>query len=109
MNATNRYKEQEIKSASPTQLITILYDMCLQACYRKDGQRVQDILEQLIKSLNFDYEMANDMYSLYEYSQRAAQKGNFNEVVSIISNIREAWDEAVVKKQQNTESLNLKG
>ena len=109
MNATNKYKEQQIKSASPTELITILYDMCLQACYRKDSQRVQDILERLIKSLNFDYDMAGDMYSLYEYCQRAARDGNYNEVVSIISNIREAWDEAVVKENKSGKSLNLKG
>ena len=109
MNATKKYKEQQIKSASPTELITILYDLCLQACYSKDSQRVQNILEQLIKSLNFDYDMAGDMYSLYEYCQRAARDGNFNEVVSIISNIREAWDEAVVKDKRSSKSLNLKG
>ena len=109
MNATNKYKEQQIKSASPTELITILYDMCLQACYRNDGQRVHDILGQLIKALNFDYEMAGDMYSLYEYCQRAAQKGDFDEVESIIGNIREAWNQGVVQKQKSKKSLNFKG
>lgn len=109
-SASRRYKEQQIKNASPTELITILYDMCIQACYAEDANRVHAILSQLVRSLNFDYDAAGDFYSIYEYCQRLSRKGDFDQIVKLISDIRDTWDEVVVKgSKQNKRSLNISG
>jgi len=110
MDAAKKYKEQQIRSAKPTELISILYDMCLEACYKKDDKRVVEVLSQLTKALNFDYEISADLFNLYDYCKRAAKQKKFDEVIEIIGGIRNSWNEAVVKKNSaKKQSLNLKG
>lgn len=108
-NPQTKYQRQAIKNASPTELIQKLYDFAIQACHQKDEERVQQVLSALIKSLNFDYEIAGELYNIYEYCQRQAKKGEFEEVRELLEPIREAWVEGVVKSKEETKSLNVGG
>ncbi len=105
------YQRQAILNASPTELITKLYDLAIQACYRKDEKRVVEVLSTLIRGLNFDYDIAGSLFNLYEYCQRQARKGEFDEVRELLEGIRDTWDEHVVKgsKKPDKGSFNHKG
>jgi flagellin-specific chaperone FliS len=109
-SAASTYQTQAVKNASPTELIGILYDLLLQSCHRKEQERAIDILSTLIRSLNFDYELAGDLFGIYEYCQRQIRKENYEEVVNLIGGIRDTWNEAMVNKDKPTGgSLNIKG
>ncbi|SMO59500.1 Flagellin-specific chaperone FliS [Fodinibius sediminis] len=101
-NPQIKYQRQAIKNASPTELISKLYDFAIQACYQEDGERLNRVLETLIQSLNYDYEIAGELYGLYEYCQRLARQKEFDEVRELLEPIREAWEESVVKDKQET-------
>ena len=108
--ALHTYKRQEVLNASPEQLITKVYDFCIQGCMQKDETKVQKSLETLINALNFDYDISNDLYALYEYCQRRARAKKFDEVKTIIADLRETWAEHVAApKPAKGGSLNLNG
>lgn len=108
--ALNAYQRQEVLNASPEQLILKIYDQCILECNRQKAEKVSQGLNLLINSLNFDYELSHDLYSLYEYCQRQVAKGELNEVKTIIEDLREAWAENVVpKKKKSGGTLNLNG
>lgn len=98
--AVDVYQRQAVLNATPSELITKLYDLAIQACYRKDEKRLIEVLSTLIRGLNFDYEIAGSFFNLYEYCQRQARKQEFDEVRELLEGIRETWDEHVVKGQK---------
>jgi flagellar protein FliS len=96
--AVNTYKRQSVMNASPAELVGIMYDEAIACTYRKDHPKLVKILDELIRSLNFDYELADDLYGLYEYCQDQARKNNYDEVRNLLEPIRSAWSESVMKK-----------
>ena len=96
-SAFNTYQIQQIKNATPTELIGILYDMAIQATYRKDQVRLIKILSLLMRSLNHDYEVAENFFNLYEYCQHVARDNQFDEVRELLTGVRDAWYDSVVK------------
>ena len=109
MDPQKKYQQQAVKNASPTELISKLYDFAIQACYQEDDERLQQALATLIKSLNFDYEISGNLYNLYEYCQRRAKKKEFEEVRELLEPVREAWAEGVVKNKEESANIGGKG
>ena len=94
-NAYQGYKTNEIIGLTPVQLILKLYDYVIVNSKRRDLSKVNAGLTQLVAALNFDYkEISLGFFRLYRYCQNEARKGNFEEVVSIIGELRSSWAEA---------------
>ena len=71
-----------------------MYDLVLQATYREDDKRVREILSTLITGLNFEYEPAGQLFSLYKYCQGLSRKGHYEEIREVLEPLRDAWQEA---------------
>lgn len=108
-NAHIEYQRQAITQASPEELVSKLYDMAIQACYKQDPGRAKEILDALIKSLNFEYEISSTLYELYSYCKTILDDQKFKEVRSLLEPIREAWNDGVVKKKMNVNRVSKKG
>jgi len=93
-NPQKVYQQQAIKNASPLQLVVKLYDLLLQATYRKDQKRVREVLNTLAESLNFDHEPAEELFQLYQYCQDLARDENYEEIREILEPLRDAWEQA---------------
>ena len=94
-NPLSGYKQNELMSFSPVQLILKLYDYVIVQSKRGDAEKVNAGLAQLIASLNFDYnEIALGFFRLYRYCQKRSRKGDFEEVITVISELRAAWAQA---------------
>jgi flagellar protein FliS len=93
-NPQQVYQRQAIMNASPLKLVVKLYDLLLQATYRKDQKRVREVLSTLIESLNFDHEPAGELFQLYQYCQDLARKEKFEEIRDILEPLRDAWEQA---------------
>jgi flagellin-specific chaperone FliS len=85
------YKRQEIKSATPAELVGHLYDFGIEACHAKNGKKLKDVISQLIRSLNFDLEMSEDFYRLYDFCRQKANEGQFEDVLLILEDMRDGW------------------
>ena len=112
----NVYKQQQILTATPEQLILMLYNGCIKfindsvnAINGKDIQKAhnscikaQDIVIELVASLDMDYPISKELFTLYEYVNHQLVMANLKKEVEylenakmVITNIREGWVEAM--------------
>jgi len=91
------YQTQSVKVASPLQLVVKLYDLLIQASYVGDEKKVKDILTTLMHGLDFDYEPAEQLFSLYQYCKELARKQKFEEIREVLEPLRDAWSQVANK------------
>lgn len=96
-----KYHQRDIQSSSPEQLIQKLYGAGITACHQEDQEKVRAILMELISALDFeaDPELANRLYSLYEYCLTESALGNFDDALDVLTGLREAWEEGVLQEE----------
>ncbi|MGS0763332.1 flagellar export chaperone FliS [Syntrophomonas curvata] len=137
--AYDNYKRATVETAAPGKLLLMLFDGAIRnidnaqkAINDKDVNaahnlivKTQNIVLELIASLNMEYEISNNLFSLYEYLyyqlvQANAGKdiGKLNEVRGFLAQFRDTWEEvmkkaAVATREKSEESvqrtLNIKG
>lgn len=123
MSVTNpyqQYRQIEVETASPGRLVLMLYDAAIKNCRqaavawesgnssnetvaRDKLYRAQDILTELIGSLNFEAgDLARQLFQLYEYmNYRLIQSvvrrdaSAAREVAKLLEELREAWEQAL--------------
>ena len=111
------YKQTEIETASPGKLLLLLYDGALKRLQRakdnlrrnqleeshQDLVRVQEILVELILALDWNVagDLAPRLHGLYNFMYRRLVDANIkqdaaaiDEVIQLLSTLREGWDEA---------------
>lgn len=112
------YRRQQVETASPGQLIVMLYDAAIRNCRaareairQQDREKAarhllkaQDIVAELMSSLNVAAagEVGPPLLRLYEYMYRRLVEANIRkdrdavrEVESLLAGLREAWAEAL--------------
>lgn len=111
--AYEQYRRVDVETASSGKLILMLYDGAIRFCRQaasewREGQeaqarshvyRAQDILAELIGSLNFDAgPLATNLFQLYEYmNYRLIQSGlrrdpaAAEEVAHLLEELRQTW------------------
>lgn len=123
------YKNTNIMTASPMELIIMLYDEAIKSLIKAEdafklegpGQiqevnnhllHVQDIITELTSSLNFEKggQIATNLYSLYDFMIYQLSQANvkkqlkpIKEVKALLKDLREAWLK-VAEKEQHDES-----
>ena len=127
-NPLAAYRETRVRTASPAQLVVMLYDEAVKQCdvagdlmkgdVKKNPQdiekinaalgKVQDIITELMASLDFDAggEIAENLFALYVWFSRELLDANLakdyakvGKVRSMIADLRGAWSEAATKVQ----------
>lgn len=117
-NPYAQYRQTQVQTAAPEQLILMLYDgvirFCLQGkeCIEKRDVsganvaliRVQDVIGELQFSVNDEAgEIAQQLSLLYDYLYRRALDANLakdvaiiDEIVNMVRDLRSTWVEAIV-------------
>jgi len=89
------YQQNQILGLSPTELILKLYDLAIVSIKKGDIQRANRVIAELIGALDFDYqEIAMGFFRLYRYCQDCLYKGNFQEALSVMEDLRNTWAQA---------------
>ena len=112
------YRRQQILTASPEMLTLMLYNGAIR--FINEGikfigeeekeksnaslLRAQDVMIELMSSLDMEYEIAKELYPLYDYIYRALIVGNLannieklEEAKEMVVELRDAWHEAMKK------------
>ena len=113
-NPQDAYRRQNILTASPIDLIIMLYDGLhkdIQLASRAIGKnnmdaahkyliKAQDIVAELINCLDLSFSMASDLMSLYEFILRTLGEANaakdattLEAILEIVETLRETWKE----------------
>ena len=118
VNAAEAYRRQQILNAPPEQLTLMLYNGCLK--FIDEGivaieekkyedantylQKAQRIISEFRLTLNMEYEISHQLFPLYNYVYDRLVEGNIKsdtskitEAKEIISELRDAWAEAMKK------------
>jgi flagellar protein FliS len=127
-NPLAAYRETRVKTASPAQLVVMLYDEAVKQCdialgymkadlgknpqdiekVNKSLGKVQDIITELMAGLDFDAggEIAENLFSLYVWFSRQILDANLTKDVKLVATVRtmmdelrSAWTEAAAKVQ----------
>ncbi len=121
------YKSNQVSSADPKALIIMLYDGAIRflteakgylnsfKTYDKANERIlraQDIITELMLSLDMKRggEIADNLLNLYSYMKKSLLEANMNkqekpiaEVIKILSELKEAWENMDEKKPESDE------
>ncbi|MCY7475641.1 flagellar export chaperone FliS [Paenibacillus larvae] len=110
-----KYQQTKAQTASPAQLLLMLYDgairfvkLGIEGIQEHNMEKTntnlckaQSILHEMIASLNFNYEISNNLLRIYEYMLHQLIQSNVNksakpaeEVLSQLMELKEAWTEA---------------
>ena len=122
-NGYNQYREQSVLTAGPGELVLMLYDGCLKqirlarlainenmTAERNNAlQKAQEIVSELINTLDFDYELSDSLYALYDYFLNELITANvenstnrLDSIESLLVELRDTWEQMV--KQQKSGS-----
>lgn len=114
-NPYQKYQQTSVQTASPSQLVLMLYDGAIrfvrvgieginQRNYEKANNnliKAQAIVNELVAGLNYDYPIATELVIIYEYILRQLIQSNIKkdatiaqEVLEHLTELREAWGEA---------------
>jgi len=121
-----KYQQQSVQTASPSQLVIMLYDGAIRFLklgiagieekdYAKANtnlQKVQNIVCELMASLDHQYPIAKDLEAIYHYLLRLLIQANIHkevkpaqEVLNHLSELRDAWVQAAKNVQQSGVAL----
>ncbi|MBD8025396.1 flagellar export chaperone FliS [Ureibacillus sp. Re31] len=121
-SALNAYKQNSVTTASPGELTLMLYNGCLKFLTKAkkaiDEQHIQEkntnlqkaqaIIQELMSTLNMDYDISKQMLPLYEYMNRRLMEANvkndtviIDEVIGLTTEFRDTWKQVIqITRQQ---------
>jgi len=115
--AAQNYKQNQVETATPEELTLMLYNGAImivkrakQAIEEKDlnqahqlNTRAQDIINELIITLDRKYPVAEQMLLLYDYMKRRLIEANIKKDISILEEVegfliefRDTWKQAML-------------
>jgi len=116
------YQNNAVNTASPGELTLMLYNGCLKfihlaktAIQNKDFEtkhtnlmKAQNIITELMVTLNMDYEISKNMMAMYDYIKHRLIEANMkndldilNEVEGYVVEFRDTWKEVIrITRQQ---------
>ena len=97
--AYHAYRAQRVLSASPEELVLMVYDHIIASCRAKDKKKASAGIATLIDGLDLDQgEIAAGLFRLYRYAMERVWEGKFDEVLSVMRPLRETWAAAMKGK-----------
>jgi flagellar secretion chaperone FliS len=120
-NPYQSYQQNSVNTASPGELTLMLYNGCLkfinlakQAIQSEDIQakntniqKAQNIVQELMVTLNMDLEVSKNMMSLYDYMNRRLIDANIkndtailDEVEGLVTDFRDTWKQVIQVNRQ---------
>ncbi|MET3682972.1 flagellar protein FliS [Alkalibacillus flavidus] len=128
--AYQAYQQNSVTTASPGELTLQLFNGCLKfikvgreamenkeiAKKNTNLQKAQNIINELMITLNPDYEISDQLMSLYDYINYCLRQANINndeamldEANNMVREMRDTWKEAIKLDRQNKYASGAQG
>lgn len=123
INPLQNYQQNSVTTASPGELTLMLYNGCLkfitlgrQAIEENNIEvkntniiKAQNIIHELMVTLNMDQEISQNLMQLYDYLHRQLVQANIkndvailDEVSGFVTEMRDTWKEVIQINRQKT-------
>lgn len=120
-NPYQSYQQNSVNTASPGELTLMLYNGCLKFIHQAKKavmdnnieakntniQKAQNIIQELMVTLNMALEVSQNMMSLYDYMNRRLMEANIkndtgilDEVEGLVTEFRDTWKEVIQVNRQ---------
>ncbi|MBX9974386.1 flagellar export chaperone FliS [Cytobacillus firmus] len=120
-NPYQSYQQNSVNTASPGELTLMLYNGCLKFIHQAKKaimdnnieakntniQKAQNIIQELMVTLNMNVEVSKSMMSLYDYMNRRLMEANvknetaiLDEVEGLVTEFRDTWKEVIQVNRQ---------
>lgn len=120
-NPYRSYKENSVTTACPEELVVLMYrglEKCIkqgqifinERNYEKANEvllKGQDIVSELMLSLDMEIDMSGQLYSLYDYVLTCLREANvkkedlrLKDALPIVEGLKEAWEGALINIRQ---------
>ncbi|RSK28608.1 flagella export chaperone FliS [Bacillus sp. HMF5848] len=120
-NPYQSYQQNSVTTASPGELTLMLYNGCLKfinlakhAIEKRNIEdkninliKAQNIINELMVTLNTDYEVSKNMMAMYDYMNRRLIEANIKNNVEILGEVedylidfRDTWKQVIQKNRQ---------
>ncbi|MBW7652075.1 flagellar export chaperone FliS [Anoxybacillus sp. ST4] len=121
MNPYQSYQTNAVQTASPGELTLMLYNGCLKfiaqakrAIEEKNIEarntnllKAQKIIQELMVTLNMEYEVAKSMMTMYDYMYRRLVEANIKSDITILEEVegyvkefRDTWKQVIQLNRQ---------
>src|SRR5699024_277026 len=121
-NPYQTYQNNAVNTASGGELTLMLYNGCIKFIRRaiqnmndeqyeaknKNIQKAQDIIQELMLTLDYKVTISREMMSLYEYMNHRLIEANvkndaraLEEVLQFATEFRDTWKQVLLKARQN--------
>jgi flagellin-specific chaperone FliS len=102
--AQQHYRQDQILSADPLQLLIMTYDYVLAGCRERNLEKVSRGLQELMDHLDHEAggQVAADLLSLYHYLADLARHNQYDDAAALARDLRNAWAQAreqIVRQQ----------
>ncbi|HBM74936.1 MAG TPA: flagellar export chaperone FliS [Clostridiaceae bacterium] len=115
-NAYQVYQQNEVLTASKGKLLIMLYEGAIKflrfAKVAIDEKNIEDankylikaqnIISELMATLNMEYDISKDLYSLYDYMKYRLTQANIkkdkaiiDEIIDMLSGFKDTWQKAM--------------
>jgi flagellar secretion chaperone FliS len=120
-NPYQQYQTNSVNTASPGELTLMLYNGCLKFIHlakkaiedknieikNTNIQKAQNIVSELMVTLNIDSQVSKNMLSLYDYLNRRLMEANVKNDISILEEVeefvvefRDTWKQVIQANRQ---------
>ncbi len=120
-NPYQTYRNNSVSTASPGELTLMLYNGCLKFIHiakraitdknvevkNTNIQKAQNIISELMVTLNTDLEVSKNMLHLYDYMNRRLMDANIkndsailDEVEGLVTEFRDTWKQVIQTNRQ---------
>ena len=129
-NPYEQYKTTQISTATPGQLVVMLYDGAIKFLnialdnmnpktydvVNNNIIKAQDIITELLLSLNMDEggEISQNLFNLYMYFKRQLLEANIkkdaeiiNHILKLLKELRDAWDQISANETRSDKNINI--
>ncbi len=124
-NPYEKYRQQNVMIANPVELIIMLYDGCIKnmklATIAMDENNIQesnlylikaqDIVTELVMSLDFKYPIANELFDLYDFILSSLREINISKdssgiqpLIDMLNELKKSWAH-VLKENKLVENI----
>ncbi|WP_430510023.1 flagellar export chaperone FliS [Gottfriedia solisilvae] len=122
-NPYEQYQQNSVNTASPGELTLMLYNGCLKFIHLAKGAiaqknfeernkniiKAQDIIRELMVTLDMEQEVSQNLMQLYDYLNRQLIQANIKNNVTILEEVegfvtefRDTWKEVIQINRQKT-------
>jgi flagellar protein FliS len=104
--AMRNYRQTQVMSAPPLQLVLMAYDAALVGCAHQNLEKTTLAVTTLVKALDMRQgDVAEGLYRLYQYCNDLARQGDFDQAAHILRELASAWVQCLVEQGQPAKAV----